>query len=685
MLSNELIKKFQVFSKYPNGSFNEFEYILKTNRKSLLADIARINDVLQKYAYDLIEVKEDRLLVPNVSMTELLERMFPDFEDYFFQEERQDMIILYLLLRQNFISNYHLQYLLRVSKNSVLTDLKGVRSKLASFQIDLHYTRKKGYFLEGGGLQLRKLLENTIAQLLSFNSGKWLIQYIAVNCQIKLDITAIASVLIALGKQYNVYFISEKTNEVCYLIAFLNHLSLKSDMPHDWDKLEQISQTAVGHLIQDLFKAFPNLSEEKWFVTSRIVGCVQGDYFDFPDETVTAIMSDIIDLVKVNTGLTFQDSVQFRKNLYTHLLPAYYRLLFDIVLVNPLKSQIMSDYRSLFYLVKKSLTPLAKSVGKAVSDDEVAYFTIHFGGYLTAKQTQTKRQLTALSVCPNGISSSLIMQSELKQLFPKMTFQEIHQLDKIKNIDLTSYDLIFSSVYFDNLKPVYVIQPLMNPIEKMILKKRVCEDFQLSIDDGISIEELLAVIEKHTTIHDRLSLINDLSNYIIGAKQIEEIGGLGLLDLLTIDLIQQADTAGDWKDAIRMAAQPLLEQQYIKPAYIDGMIESVNKLGAYIVLAPKVAVPHASPDYGVNKVGISLLQLKEPVDFDLEAEGDEDRQVQLIFVLAAADSTAHLKALQQLAMVLEDEEAIEKLIAAKDKAAILTIISQTIEEGEEDD
>ncbi|MGT2948322.1 BglG family transcription antiterminator [Streptococcus devriesei] len=685
MLSNELIKKFQIFSKYPNRSFNELEYILKTNKKSLCSDIVKINDSLQRYHYEPIRIENGCLFVPNVSIMDLFEQLFPDFDDYLFQEERKDMIILYVLLNRQFISNYHLQQLLRISKNSVLTDLKIVKKQLLLFNVQLNYTRQRGYYLKGRGLDLRRLLENTIVQLLSFSGGKWLIQYLAYHCQISLEVKDISSAFINLGKKYGVYFISEKMNEVCYLLAVLNHLSLEPEFSDEFYQLERVFKTRAGEVINELLADFPNLSKERDFAASRIVGCIQGDYFEAPDKTVTAIMSDIIELVRANTGLEFQDSIAFRKNLYMHLLPAYYRLLFDIVLVNPLKSQIMSEYSSLFYLIKKSLSPLEKAVGKTISDDEVAYFTIHFGGYLTSKRQSSGDKLTALSVCPNGISSSLIMQSELKQLFPQMHFKEVHQLDKIQNSDLSSYDLIFSTVYFENKKPVYVTQPLMNPIEKMILKKKVCADFQLSIDDDISIEELLAIISKHATIDDRSSLINDLSNYIIGAKQIEEIGGLGLLDLLAIDFIQQADAVGNWQEAIRVAAKPLLEKQYIEAAYIDGMIDSVNKLGAYIVLAPKVAVPHASPDYGVNKLGLSLLQLKEPVDFDLEKEGDPDRQVQLVFVLAAVDTTAHLKALQQLAMVLEDETAIEAMIAAEKKEDILTIIGRTIEKGEKDD
>ena len=160
-------------------------------------------------------------------------------------------------------------------------------------------------------------------------------------------------------------------------------------------------------------------------------------------------MDRIINQVKAYKGIEFRDSIQFRKDLYAHLYPAFYRLLFDIPLNNPLKEQILKDFNSLFHLVRRSLSPLEKYLKKTISNDEIAYFTIHFGGYLEQIGTSNQSaKLTALTICPNGVSSSLILQSELKQLFPKMVFREVHQIKQVKEIGVSTYDMIFSTIYF---------------------------------------------------------------------------------------------------------------------------------------------------------------------------------------------------------------------------------------------
>ena len=49
-------------------------------------------------------------------------------------------------------------------------------------------------------------------------------------------------------------------------------------------------------------------------------------------------------------------------------------------------------------------------------------------------------------VCPSGISSSLILKSELQQLFPMIFFTETNSADRLHEVDETSYDIIFSTV-----------------------------------------------------------------------------------------------------------------------------------------------------------------------------------------------------------------------------------------------
>ena len=684
MFTNELIKKYQFFLNYTNSSIGELENLSNSSRRTILSDILRINEALSHLLLPNIRIENDLIRVPAISSGELLGHVDISSRSYIFQHERLDMIVLYLLLYPDYISNYHLQDLLRMSKNSVVADLKDIRELLKNQSISLQYTRSEGYYLEGTGSQLRQLLERTIEKLMRLESGRFILDYVFKECRIATKDAVILSQIRMLSEKYQLTFIFENVKIVSLVMAILNEIEIEGDYQVKQEDYRNIKATALLKLVEELEEEYPKLTKESDYILSRLAGCLQGNLDLNPDPTVVQIMDEIIKQVKANTGLEFPMGIHFRKNLFAHLYPSYYRLLFNISLHNPLTHQIKREYGSLYELIRRSLKPLEEMTGKPLSSDEIAYFTIHFGGYLQSPVKHREgKDLRAMIVCPNGVSTSLILQSELEKIFPRMEFQSISRshFKTVDNMERDDVQVIFSTTHLESQDKVFLVKPLMTYIEKILLKRRVYEYLHLEKEDVVSIDELMGIVAKYTTIKNEEGLKNELIHYLFAQNNQQLLGGDSLTDLLKEELIQQVDSVSNWQEAVRLAAQPLLAHGYIEESYIQAMIASINETGPYIVLAPKVAVPHASPDSGVHQLGISLLQVKEPVDFS--EDDDDDKKVQLIFVLAAVDSTAHLRALQELALILDDEEAIDSLIAASDPREILAIIDKIIEEGGE--
>ena len=681
MLTNELIKKYQFFLNYNHTSIEEMEGVLQCNKRTVMIDIQKVNEMLVILELPTITVQNNFIITPDISITNILKYVDIASKNYVFQEERIDMLIFYIILRSDYISNSHLQDFLRMSKNSILADLKEVKVILKKYELQLIYSRDKGYYIDGNSNKIRELLERTIGNLITLVCGRNILRYIFNECNLIYQEELFFNLLKIYSDKYQLIFIAEKIDTVAILMAVINEYSLKESYIKNTEDFEKIIETPLLRLLIDIEEKFPNLSKEREFLLSRLAGCVQGDLNINPEPEIIKIMDEIILQVKVNTGLEFPETFQFRKNLYAHLYPAFYRQIFDVSLKNPLTSQIIKEYDYLFALIKRSLKPLEEATCKKISNDEIAYFTIHFGGYLEniQKESITEKNV-AMVICPNGISSSLILRAELKQIFPMIEFYTMSFNDYKKNIGIQKVDMIFSTMSIEVDKPLFIVKTIMNSTEKILLKKKVFETFHLKKEEFISVEEILKIIAKHVLIKNEKELRNDLTKYLFANKEVV-LGGDSLKDLVKKELIQQLDKVNDWQTAVRIASKPLLEYGYIEESYVEAIISSVNEIGPYIVLAPKVAVPHASPDAGVHRLGISLLQLKEPVNFGLA--DDEDKNVQLIFVLATVDSSAHLKALQQLALILDDDDIIESLIRAEIPEEILGLIEKVIQEGGE--
>ncbi|WP_155590532.1 PTS sugar transporter subunit IIA [Lysinibacillus cavernae] len=143
-----------------------------------------------------------------------------------------------------------------------------------------------------------------------------------------------------------------------------------------------------------------------------------------------------------------------------------------------------------------------------------------------------------------------------------------------------------------------------------------------------------------------------------------------LTRLLTKDCIQLANFVHSWQESIYLAASPLVQQNKIEQRYVEAMIQSIEQYGPYIIITPKVAIPHARPTDGVHELGMSLLRLQKPVYFS------PSQPVNLIIVLAAIDNASHLQALADLTLVLQDTEQIDCLIACQHEDTIWEKIKQ---------
>ncbi|MEG1977352.1 MAG: PTS sugar transporter subunit IIA [Cetobacterium sp.] len=133
--------------------------------------------------------------------------------------------------------------------------------------------------------------------------------------------------------------------------------------------------------------------------------------------------------------------------------------------------------------------------------------------------------------------------------------------------------------------------------------------------------------------------------------------------------IRIIDRVSGWREGVKEAGAILLEKSKIEERYIDAAINNIERLGNYIILTDGVAMPHARPEDGAIETSVSLLIVKEGVEFS-----DEDEKVKLIFMLASKDNTSHIDVIRKLSNLIDDEEMIEKISNASAEIEILNFL-----------
>lgn len=119
----------------------------------------------------------------------------------------------------------------------------------------------------------------------------------------------------------------------------------------------------------------------------------------------------------------------------------------------------------------------------------------------------------------------------------------------------------------------------------------------------------------------------------------------------------------------------LVKQGYCKESYVQALKDREAEFPTGINMGEKgVAIPHTDVSH-VNKKGIAIGTLKEPVSFVEMGTDDEYVNAQVIFMLAV-DEKGHLELLQAILGILQDQETLTKLVEAKDAAEIIEIIKE---------
>jgi PTS system ascorbate-specific IIA component len=140
---------------------------------------------------------------------------------------------------------------------------------------------------------------------------------------------------------------------------------------------------------------------------------------------------------------------------------------------------------------------------------------------------------------------------------------------------------------------------------------------------------------------------------------------------LNNEKIQYVESVADWQEALVIAGRPLLSEGAISQDYIDAIIQQKEEIGPFFVIAPQIAMPHARPEQGAHKLGLSIVLLGTAVKFDSE----ENDPVKAIFMFAAPDSNSHIEMISELAEVLSDEAIMAQLFRVTSKEALITILS----------
>ncbi|MFD1334513.1 BglG family transcription antiterminator [Oceanobacillus iheyensis] len=674
MFDQRSYKLLEELIKHDKITKQEILIQLNLSERQLMYDLEKVNEVLTVNDLPAIKVSNQVIIIKKQLKT-LFKTTNLDLNANQFvisEQDRSYLIYLYTFIRREPVSNYHIQLLLGVSKNTALNDVKRLKEMSKNWNVDFIYTRLDGYHFVGTELDKRRLAIYCINHLLSQPLGKEIIVLALKSWGKEGVLVEIQQIIDQYLESKELSLVKSRKREMIIYLSLIKVRLVKDLTFKSLEKqiLEEQSMFEHGKALSR--KLFPEGGEEEsYFVTIQLLMTLHVVPIS-ENPALEVLAGQIMDEFEKNTLLPIQNKEFLKQSLYNHLVPAFYRISFEMPLFNPLTKRIQTEYKELFQFVKRSLTPLTLWTGKEISEDEIGFFTILFGGFLDKGKKVNSEKITGLIICSNGISSSIILEAQLRELFPEIHLLRVSNRDRLEDIPTNTYDVVFSTVRVTSVKPVFMVKPLLSDVEKNYLIQSVLQQFPRLNERNVSVDQLMDLIKKHSEVKDEHKLYSEIVHLFYAQNKIKGMDKPMLTELLTKETIHFTEEKLDWRNAINKASQPLVESNKIKLQYVDAMIEKVEEVGTYIHIGKGVAIPHARPENGVNQLGMSFLRTKSPVLL----LNQEEHKIDIFICLAAIDSEAHLKALAQLTKILGDNQLLESLKSAETADQVIEIIKK---------
>ncbi|MBF2353068.1 BglG family transcription antiterminator [Listeria welshimeri] len=657
---------------------------LGISKRTLQYDVEKINKELDDIGLDGIQSVRGQgyyLLEEEKSTIKDIIENREARHKVFSASERRIRILFFLLVTDARVIIDTINECNEVSRNTSLQDIKQLKLALKQFNLELAYDRKNGNMVLGDERSIRQFFIHYCMNNEEIATADQLLDLMKINPMIKKKelfphLDTIFEILVVTEKKIGIrytdevmerigimiFFFKERMKRDCYLNEPEEHEVESFDIAQEiYQQLQQNEELKINHA-------------EITYLGKLLLGASRLNDDAAATGKLELIVEKVIAEFERLACVNFEDHSSLKKDLLLHLQPAYYRLKFQIEWINPLRTDIKQSYSDVYEITKKSLEPLEDLLGETIPEDEIAYVTILFGGYLSRKNNTLVERKKLLIVCSKGVGTSRMIERQLSQLLGERV--EILEPISIREFEKGIYtpDFIVSTLPIMEPKvPVFIVSPILTEAQKQQLMKTIAPHILQKDSDARMLSSVLDVVDQYAKVEDREKLAAKLKSVLFQVQSDSQLEKSPTLEeLLPKERITFKESVSDWREAIHVASESLQQEGYISRKYQHAMIENIEKLGPYIVIAPGIALPHASVDDGAYRVGMSLLRLDQPVSFSSKAKD----QVKLIIVLASIDSYTHINALSQLTNLIMKHhllEQIEQAESASEIAAMLTI------------
>lgn len=284
-------------------------------------------------------------------------------------------------------------------------------------------------------------------------------------------------------------------------------------------------------------------------------------------------------------GCDLTNDERLYDSLFQHISACAYRKKNNMLLENPLKEELIRNYRELYEAVRAALLDADKPEVIVPTDDEITYILLHFAAAINRKRQNARRTVNVVVVCATGIGTAELVVTGLNRNFSldiKGTVAR-HQLDKF--LQKEEVDLIITTVPVRTRKPFVKVSPLLKREDIVRISKQLL-DMGFHIDQSMEVREgdsstatrLKALLRQYSSREDEAVLLREVRRLARRENKTKIEGKFMLSELVNERSIRLNTACGSWEEAVRESGQILIDNGDITGEYVQAVIEWVRSL-----------------------------------------------------------------------------------------------------------
>ena len=627
---------------------------LDISRRTVYYIVNKINDIFYELRMEPINNKrghgyyltaDKKKVVDSISHSDrTLQNLSPD--------ERVHYLICWMMYPKTNIHIENIMELFDISRNSVFNDLKDLKSEIEKYDVSLYFDIKNGYMINGQVFSKRALLLYYLKILLKKIHYKS-IEFLDVS-EVETFYSRLQQIKLKMHNEYDDYNLLA----IACLLNIVHYVDEKFDL--SILELRDLEKTEELHMID---KYFQDLNvHERLYLTIHLLGSKAGSVIRLDDSQrdiqLFELALHLVDLFERQTSCDISEKNELVNSLYMHFKLSMYYYQLSIQISNTLLEDVKENYGNLYQMIKNLCESMDDEFPFILTDSEISYITMHFGGHLKQVQGKFYALIRVLIVCPSGISTSTLLKREVEDLYANVTVIAATAAENIAQYK-ENIDFIVSTIDLDTDIPWIKVNAILTKDDKSKIASMMSLNMQTYKLNKDNFSGLFSIIQKYVDPIQMKNLKRDVYDYFREGNLIVDVveeKQLRLKDIMYRDHLIRIDKDIMWDEAIRLASVPLLKTNIITENYINEMIGLVRDYGPYIVIKNRIAIAHAKTEAGANALGTALLINKKNIQFE------DDLNIHYLFVISSSNPKEHLQILKDISMLASDDIDLNALL-----------------------